>query len=1019
MKALISYRAILTTAIVAAVFSALVCVLLLVDASNRLAKVPLDAPQFVALREQFVEEPNNDALREEIRNLDFALRQEYFREQQFTETGSYLLLGGIALTLIMGKWAATIRRKLPAPKPKESGPDSDERLSRSGLWAVAVLILALFGTTWAMKASSPSALPATLEELAALREQANKENEVGEVADNLVVTTEPAVPELPAPEELRQSWPSFRGPDGSGISRYANVPTSWDGATGEGIAWKTSIPLPGVNSPIVWRDRVFLSGATEERREVYCIDAASGKILWQKDVVGVAAEGSEPPKVNQDTGYAAPTMATDGRFVFAMFATGDLVALDFAGNELWSRSLGVPKNSYGHSTSLTTHNGAVILQFDQGTARDDLSKLLAIDGLTGDIVWEVKRAMPSSWSSPIVIEHDGQPQIITCGDPWVIANSPQDGKEIWRANCFERAEVGPSPVYVDGTVFVANDAAALSAIRADGSGDVTDTHVLWSSDFNMPDTCSPLVTDAFVLLMSFGLLTCYDKNKGGDPLWEEDLGADFTSSPSLVGDRVYLFGLEGNVLIVEPTRDECKRIAEADMGEECVTSPAFQAGSIFIRGKEHLFCIGEPAQSPEKVTTPAGTKLALLPELPAAEEYRQSWPSFRGPDGSGVSSHANVPAEWDGTSGKGILWKTPTPLPGANSPIVWKDRAFLSGATADRREVYCFDTTSGKILWQKEVTGKSPDTGKPIKVNQDTGYAAPTMATDGRLVYAMFATGDVAAFDFSGNEVWSLSLGIPKNNYGHSSSLATHKDRVIVQFDQGSAKDDLSKLLALNGATGETMWEVPRAVPASWCSPIVVEHEGQPQIITCSDPWVFANSADSGEDLWRANCLAPAEVGPSPIYSKGTVFAGNDYAALSAIRAGGSGDVTETHVQWSVDVGLPDTCSPLATDEFVLVMVSYGTLACFDKSEGGDPLWEEDFEADFLSSPSLVGNHVYLFSKEGTAWIVEPTRDECKRIAEAKLGEECATSPAFQDGRIYIRGNEHLFCIGKATTESE
>jgi outer membrane protein assembly factor BamB len=174
----------------------------------------------------------------------------------------------------------------------------------------------------------------------------------------------------------------------------------------------------------------------------------------------------------------------------------------------------------------------------------------------------------------------------------VIANSPQDGKEIWRANCFERAEVGPSPVFVDGIVFAANDAATLSAIRADGSGDVTDTHVLWSADFGMPDTCSPLVTDEFVLLMSVGLLTCYDKKEGGDPLWEEDLAADFTSSPGLVGNRVYLFGLEGKVLIVEPTRDECKQIAEADLGEECVTSPAFQDGRIYIRGNEHLFCIG-------------------------------------------------------------------------------------------------------------------------------------------------------------------------------------------------------------------------------------------------------------------------------------------------------------------------------------------------------------------------------------------------------------------------------------------
>ncbi|MDP6442644.1 MAG: PQQ-binding-like beta-propeller repeat protein [Pirellulaceae bacterium] len=588
MNTLISYRAILLTAIVAAVFSVVVCALLLVDAANRLDKIPLDAPQFVALREQFIEKPNDDAIREEIRELDLALRREYFREQRFTEIGSNLLLAGIALTLIMGKWAATTRRKLPTPVTKESGPDSDERLSRSGLWAVSVLVVSLLGITVAMRVASPSVLP-TIEELAALSKPTpGADGAGGGQGDG--PAAKPALPELPTAEEFGLSWPSFRGPAGSGVSSHANVPTSWDGASGEGIVWKTPVSLPGVNSPIVWKDRVFLSSASEDKRQVHCFDAADGRIVWEKEIA--SAPAAMPPKVNQDTGYAACTMVTDGRLVCAMFATGDLVAFDFAGNELWTKTLGVPENTYGHAASLATHQGLVIVQFDQASAKDELSKLLAFDGATGDIVWEVKRKMPSSWSSPIVIENDGKPQIITCGDPWVIANSAVDGTEIWRANCFERAEVGPSPVFDNGVIYVANDAAELSAIRADGSGDVTDTHVLWSSDIGMPDTCSPLVTKDFVLLLSFGVLTCYDKTDGGDPLWEEDLEADFTSSPALVGEQVYLFGLEGNVVIIEPTRDECKRVGEANLGEECVTSPAFQEGRIYIRGREHLFAIG-------------------------------------------------------------------------------------------------------------------------------------------------------------------------------------------------------------------------------------------------------------------------------------------------------------------------------------------------------------------------------------------------------------------------------------------
>jgi outer membrane protein assembly factor BamB len=402
-----------------------------------------------------------------------------------------------------------------------------------------------------------------------------------------------------------------------------------------------------------------------------------------------------------------------------------------------------------------------------------------------------------------------------------------------------------------------------------------------------------------------------------------------------------------------------------------------------------------------------------LSGLAKAKELGRNWPSFRGSDGSGVSMHTDVPTKWDGASGEGILWKTPVPLPGVNSPIVWEDRVFLSGATKDRRELFCFYAASGKILWRTDVARGSSRPDKPIKTNKDIGYAAPTMATDGQRVYAMFATGDVAAVDFAGNKVWSRSLGIPKNHYGHASSLAIHDELVIVQFDQGSPKDDRSKLLALDGASGKTIWQVTRQVPASWCSPIVVERQSRPLVITCSDPWVVAYSAQSGAEIWRADCLAPAEIGPSPIYSDGMVFAANEYATLSAIRADGSGDVSDTHIVWSADVGLPDISGPLATDELILVVASYGTLTCYDKMKGGDPLWEEDFDTDFVSSPSLVGDRVYLFDKEGKAWIFEPTRKKCKRIAEADLGEGCVTSPAFQDGRIYIRGAEHLFCIGE------
>jgi outer membrane protein assembly factor BamB len=435
--------------------------------------------------------------------------------------------------------------------------------------------------------------------------------------------------------------------------------------------------------------------------------------------------------------------------------------------------------------------------------------------------------------------------------------------------------------------------------------------------------------------------------------------------------------------------------------------------SEFPSGDEETVAIATPAAH-EQAAPGAGsaaTVAAAAPQaLPTDEEIAKSWPRFRGPGGLGISAYANVPQTWDGKSGKGVVWKTPVPLPGNNSPVVWGKRVFLSGADQRRREVYCFDAEGGKLLWQ-QVAPSTPQSASAPKVNDDTGYAASTTATDGRYLFAIFANGDLAAWDLSGKLAWSKSLGVPENSYGHASSLATYKDRLLVQFDQGSARAQKSKLLAFDAATGKIVWQVARPVPNSWATPIVIAQAGHDQVVTAADPWVIANNPVDGSEIWRAKCLK-TDIGPSPVFADGKVFAANDNCNLSAIRADGHGDVTTSGVLWKGEDGLPDTCSPLATKEFVLLLTSFGTLTCYDAAKG-DMLWAEDFSTDFSASPSLVGNHVYLIGRKGKAWIVEPTRKKCNRLGEADLGEECVTTPAFQDGRMYLRGKTHLFCLGK------
>jgi len=603
----VRYRMAARTAAVAGVFSLMVCALMLYDFSRRVAKDPFEAAEYKTLKSALAQQPDNEELKQLIRDEDLRLRSEYFRQRVFMSVGVGLLLGGLAVFLLAARSAATLRRKLPYPQPQTASHDAETAMAQTARWAVAATTLLLICAAVGLSYALQSQLPRSEEELAVLGATTTRSvvpglsssagSTVGQAArlsspKSNRGTQEPAPEAPPSDEEIAKMWPRFRGPGGLGISAYTNIPTSWNGKSGESILWKTPVPLPGNNSPVVWGNRVFLSGATETQRKVFCFDAQKGTLLWEKDAPGTPQSTAEPPKVNDDTGFAAPTTTTDGRRVYAIFANGDLAAFTFDGNLAWSQSLGIPDNSYGHASSLIMYKHLLLVQLDQATAKDNKSKLLALDGISGKTAWKVDREVSNSWTTPIVVQAADRDQLITASEPWVIAYNPADGSEIWRAKSL-RQDVGPSPTFADGIVYVVNQFPCLSAIRPDGTGDVTKTHVLWKGEDGLPDVCSPLATKEYVfLLASEGTLTCYDAKKG-DKLWEKDFeSVSFTSSPSLVGSRLYLIAKEAKSWVVEPGKGECKIVSECDLGEECVTSPAFQDGRMYLRGKSNLFCIG-------------------------------------------------------------------------------------------------------------------------------------------------------------------------------------------------------------------------------------------------------------------------------------------------------------------------------------------------------------------------------------------------------------------------------------------
>ena len=587
------YQAARVTAMVAAIFVVVVSAMLLIDYGRRQWDNPFESDEFIELKKQLAKTPQNEKLKEQIRVLDLDLRREFFRQQRFAMIGAHLLLLGVIVLVAAEKTACVLLRRLPSPEPVEPSVAARRCMSSaiSARWA-ATVVIGVVAASAALATFRPGTqLPTDAELLAAMNAPDESQAAPTEQSDDSEVAH---LPSWPSDEEIAKNWPYFRGPHSDGVSKYKNIPTTWDAASGKNILWKTPVPLPGNNSPVVWGNRIFLAGADRRRREVYCFDAASGELLWTREAPSTPQSRAKTPKVEDDTGLSAPTMATDGHRAYAIFANGDVVAVDFTGKVVWSKSFGIPKeNMYGYAASLAMYQGRLFIQWDEGMADDKLSKMISLDAATGKPAWQVGRPVTSSWSSPIVIRHADRDQLITASDPLVIAYDPASGKELWRAEGLT-GDQGVTPILANGLIQVGNEYSEWLAIRPDGSGDVTKSHIIWRGEDGLPDTVSPLVTGDNLLLLttSFGIVTCYDAAEG-EMLWDHDFDTPVTSSPTLIGGRVFMFAKNGRGFVFEATRDECKIVSETNLGERCVTSPAVQDGRLYIRTKKHLVCIGE------------------------------------------------------------------------------------------------------------------------------------------------------------------------------------------------------------------------------------------------------------------------------------------------------------------------------------------------------------------------------------------------------------------------------------------
>lgn len=576
------YLAWAITALASAVFCIVAALAMLSRDVQWRDKTPLNAPALTALKLELTKSPNDESIKQKIRELDLEIRSGYFTLVRFKRTGAWLIVLGMAIFLYSAKKAVEMRKQQPLPGPPR---DPVETLlitsGRARVLTGSLTVVAMLGML-GLALSHRGRVPTTAVELEKLL-----------AGDNTQKSDSPT--EFASAGEYFSNWPRFLGPTGNAFTTNMCLPESVDPTNGVGICWQTTLDAPGFSSPIVWRERVFLTGGDANQRVVLCYNAASGELMWRQTVQNLAFNAGVEQEAFEGAGPAAASPATDGRHVYAIFGNGDLIAFKFDGSTAWSKNIGVPDNPYGHAQSLLVLGDKLIVPMDQSEAEKNRSKLLMLDGGTGKVLWEKTRSVPSSWATPIVIGVGASMQIVTLGGEWVISYDASSGAELWRVQCLA-GEITPSPIFVAGHVLAISPNDRIVAIRPDGRGDVTKTHLAWVYEDNVPDIASPVGTDELVFMVSTpGVLTCLNA-KTGAKLWEHDFEFEVNATPAIATSCVIVCGKKGHVVVVE-AGPEFKELTRFKLNGEIYASPAFAGGRMFVRTTTTLYCIGAAAKS--------------------------------------------------------------------------------------------------------------------------------------------------------------------------------------------------------------------------------------------------------------------------------------------------------------------------------------------------------------------------------------------------------------------------------------
>jgi outer membrane protein assembly factor BamB len=410
----------------------------------------------------------------------------------------------------------------------------------------------------------------------------------------------------------------------------------------------------------------------------------------------------------------------------------------------------------------------------------------------------------------------------------------------------------------------------------------------------------------------------------------------------------------------------------------------------------------------------AGVPPADVEMIPVSGEGAKYWPRWRGPSGQGLAVGSGYVDKWSDT--ENVKWKTKLETTGNGSPIVWANRIFLTigSADGDRRGIAAFDRATGKKLWETYA----PDTNNQA-TNLKNGHASSTPTTDGHLVYAYLGPKGVLAVDFAGKLAWHAPVGAMNAPHGPGGSPLLYKSKGAAAPDRIIVYQDHIKggfIAALDTKTGARRWWTNRTETTGWGTPIAIRAGARDEIIVSSFRAIYAYNPDNGEVLWKVTHPNP-EVISTPVVGLGLVFAsGGRPGPILAVRPGGSGDVTSTHVAWESPKGAPFVPSPLLYGDELYMLNDQASILTAYEPKSGSVLWQgrlgEVVQSGFSASPVAVDGKLFFTNEGGETFVVKAGKT-FELLHVNNVNEPVLASPAMVDGIWYFRTPYHLMAVGK------